>query len=339
MNTFKILASKLAELPLKPFDKEVVKWQEWVGDYVKTLETPRDNIDDSGNEEADGPPCEGDDKFAANLPSESGENFVAKGSQLMTGLKSKGRPTEASKNLRSVKFNNTQMATSSQPTGLRAKLMSAPVSSIPEPPPSNTQNQKRKSTDLPDSPAKKVANNPVPRFKIITSEFAAYEDVEIYHSDIVRMETVNFMTYDRIMGGFSYICARACGEGFCGFAELGAIAICHPKGPEIAHVRSQTASGLTCVQVLFTSAHFILVVRHAASEKVFVYNSLDSELSPQFRYQLFMLFGTEMKPVHVSFPVVQKQLPNTNQCGPMVAAYMAEIVGGGRPDKTLFDKA
>ncbi|OQV11589.1 hypothetical protein BV898_14088 [Hypsibius exemplaris] len=107
-----------------------------------------------------------------------------------------------------------------------------------------------------------------------------------------------------------------------------------------AHVRSQTASGLTCVQVLFASAHFILAVEHAASEEVFVYNSLDSELSPHFRYQLFMLFSTETKPaVHVTFPVVQKQLPNTNQCGPMVAAYMAEIVDGGRPDKTLFDKA
>ncbi|OQV26033.1 hypothetical protein BV898_00163 [Hypsibius exemplaris] len=146
----------------------------------------------------------------------------------MTGLKSRGRPTETSKNLRSVKFNNTQIAASSQPTELRAKRMSAPVSSITKPPPSNTQNQKRKSTDLPNPPAKKVAKNPVP-LKIITSEIAAYEDIEIYYSDIVRMETVNFMTYDRIMGDFSYICARACGEGFCGFAEPGAIAICHPK--------------------------------------------------------------------------------------------------------------
>ncbi|XP_055347212.1 uncharacterized protein LOC129594528 [Paramacrobiotus metropolitanus] len=70
-----------------------------------------------------------------------------------------------------------------------------------------------------------------------------------------------------------------------------------------------------------------------------LYNSMNAPLSPHVQLQLSMLYGGEQNPVTAVFPIVQLQLPGSNQCGPMVCSYMAELISGVSPASTVFAKA
>ena len=56
------------------------------------------------------------------------------------------------------------------------------------------------------------------------------------------------------------------------------------------------------------------------------------------KLQLSLIHGRETRDVKVRFPTVQKQSVGSNLCGPLVCGFMADIVSGKSPEKTLFRK-
>ena len=115
-------------------------------------------------------------------------------------------------------------------------------------------------------------------------------------------------------------------------------AYCHHKSPEIITIQDSVDSGRPCLQALVGDHHFVLAHKGLDDDIINVYNSMDGGLGDHHKLQLSMLFGRENQDVVVRFPVVHKQSVGSNQCGPLVCCFMAEILLGktGSPENIVF---
>jgi hypothetical protein len=65
---------------------------------------------------------------------------------------------------------------------------------------------------------------------------------------------------------------------------------------------------------------------------------VNQALGNHFLLQLYTLYGRDKNVLRISVPSVQMQLPGSNQCGPLVCAFMGEILSGKRPEGVIFVK-
>ena len=126
---------------------------------------------------------------------------------------------------------------------------------------------------------------------------------------------------------------------FCGFGDPADILTCHARSQEIRTIQDSVNAGRPCLQALLGAAHFVLAYKPTDDDHVFVYNNMDGELADHTKLQLSILFGSEVRPVTVRYPVVHKQTPGSMQCGPLVCSFMAKIVQGKMPDNVVFCNA
>src|SRR5208283_2702491 len=143
-------------------------------------------------------------------------------------------------------------------------------------------------------------------------------------------------TLNSLVTAFSTISRPKFADRFTGFQRPGIIQICAADLEEFPHIRAEIALCKICMQPLYSGHHFILSYKHSNANHVVICNNLNSGLSIHFQSQLFMLYSRNDELVNVRIAVVNMQEPGSNNCGPMVCAYMAEYLVGGNPESVLF---
>ena len=116
------------------------------------------------------------------------------------------------------------------------------------------------------------------------------------------------------------------------------MAICHPNSEELRTVQDSIDAGRPCVQALIAYNHFLLSHKEPGNDFVRIYNSTVGPLSDHIKLQLSLIYGREARDVRVRFPPVHRQPVGSNLCGPLVCAFMADILEGRSPENSLYCK-
>ena len=135
---------------------------------------------------------------------------------------------------------------------------------------------------------------------------------------------------------FGILCQKQFGNKFTGFCDPGVLNGCQENLGALLRTRADMAAGMSCLQPLLAGGHFVVSAKLPGKEHVIVFNSLSGPLSSHFKLQLFMLYNVQNKAIQVHLPPVQQQSLTSNVCGPLVCAFMSEILFGGDPTGMIY---
>ena len=69
-----------------------------------------------------------------------------------------------------------------------------------------------------------------------------------------------------------------------------------------------------------------------------IYSSTVGPLSDHAKLQLSLIYGREIRDVRVRFSIVHRQPAGSNLCGPLVCAFMSDILDGRSPENIVYCK-
>ena len=162
--------------------------------------------------------------------------------------------------------------------------------------------------------------------------------VTLQMQDQLHISTPGQMIFDRVVVAFSVVCENHYGRRFAGFADLTDLAICHPNSEELRTVQDSIDARPPCLQALIASNHFLLSHKEPGDDFVRVYSSTVGPLSDHAKLQLSLIYGREIRDVRVRFSIAHRQPAGSNFCGPLVCAFMSEILDGRSPENIVYCK-
>ena len=315
--------TKLADLSPVKFSVALPRLKRILDLFIEIVDTIDDDEDPDKSFSTSNSPSKSvsPDKKPILSPESKKKKFVRTEMKLKNVKRIRGRPT-STKSMAAPKFNNTQNTNTQQD-----------ISTI------KSQKIVAKRKRSPSVAVDNSAKNPRDLWKTFSRlKGSAGIPVDLLMEDYQMIETTSKMVYDRVLTAFSIVCETEFGSRFCGFGDPGDIAYCHPNSPEIITIQDSVDSGRPCLQALVGDHHFVLAHKGLDDDIINVYNSMDGGLGDHHKLQLSMLFGRENRDVVVRFPVVHKQSVGSNQCGPLVCCFMAEILLGkaGNPENIVF---